>query len=266
MYDPHQVLRHLNHNESKIIALCAVAMLFNYAWFFAALRVARRDRAFSIAPFLTFFWLAGDSSFLWHFDRWFHTYKNWYVELFWVALVLTVLFELAFTAQLIQYGRRELLPGGTQAQWTALVLAGVAVAIVWWSLMRHVLGDPLWILYFDVANFVGPFFAAGLLLRRRSQMGTTPMIWWCYAVMAACWYTAQTAWFGPTFRSDEHIAVGITCVLGSIAMAIATSRMPAYTPEAGTVPPTPAGLAPAQAPRTPVPATAGSSGASVSAT
>jgi hypothetical protein len=231
VYDPHQVIRHLNHNEAKIIALCTVAMLFNYAWFFAALRVARRDRAYSIAPFLTLFWLAGDSSFLWHFDRWFHTYKNWYVELFWVALIFTVLFELAFTVQLIQYGRQELLPRATQEQFTALVLAGVAVAIVWWSLMRHVLDDPLWIIYFDVANFVGPFFGASLLLRRGSQRGQSAMIWWCYAAMAACWYTAQTAWFGPVFRSDEHIIVGITCVLGSVATAIAVSRMPAYVPE-----------------------------------
>lgn len=59
MYAPYPVLRQLDHNEAKIIALCAVAMLFNYAWFFMAVRVARRDRAFSLAPFLTLFWLAG---------------------------------------------------------------------------------------------------------------------------------------------------------------------------------------------------------------
>lgn len=231
MYAPYSVLRQLDHNEAKIIALCAVAMIFNYAWFFMALRVARRDRAFSIAPFLTLFWLAGDSSFLWHFDRWFHTYKNWYVELFWVALVFTVLFELAFTVQLIQYGRKELLPRASQAQFTVLVLAGVAAAIVWWSLMRHVLDDPLWIIYFDVANFVGPLFGAGLLLRRGSQRGTTASIWWCYAGMSVGWYLAESLWFGPVFRSDEYIAVGIACVLAAVAVAIATDRMPAYVPE-----------------------------------
>jgi hypothetical protein len=261
MYNPHQVISHLDANEAKIIALCTVAMLFNYAWFFAALRVARRDRVYSLAPFLTFFWLAGDSSFLWHFDRWFHYYKDWYVELFWVALVFTVLFEIAFTIQLIQYGRKELLPRGTQAQFTALVLAGVAVAIVWWSFIRHVLGDPLWILYFDVANFVGPFFGAGLLLRRQSRAGQTPMIWWCYAAMAACWYVAQWLWFGPAFRSDEYFALGVTCVLGSIAMAYAVSRMPAY--ERAPEPPAARTRAPqGQSVSVPV----ASSGASASAT
>ena len=64
-------------------------MLCNYTWFFAALRAARRDRVYSIPAFCTLFWLVGDTSFLWHFDRWFHYYKNWYVELFWVALIFT---------------------------------------------------------------------------------------------------------------------------------------------------------------------------------
>jgi hypothetical protein len=230
MYNAHQVLAHIDSNQWKIIALCTVAMLFNYAWFIAAFRVARRDRVYSVPVFCTLFWLVGDSSFLWHFDKWFNTYHNWYVELFWVALVFTVMFEIAFTIQLIQYGRAELLPSVSQRQFTALVLAGIGAAIVLWSLIRHIISDPLWINYFDLANVVGPVFAAGLLVRRRSRAGQTPFIWSCYAAMAACWYVAHSLWFGPTFQSDEYVAIGALGVGAALAMAYALSRMPALSP------------------------------------
>jgi hypothetical protein len=237
MYSARQVIAFQNHNEWKIIAVCTVAMMFNYGWFFAALRVARRDRRYSVPVFCTMFWLVGDSSFLWHFHTWFNTYKNWYTELFWVALIFTCLFEVAFTIQLIQYGRDELAPGWTQRQFAALVLGGVGVAIVWWSLVRHVLNDPLWIIYFDFANFVGPFFGAALVLRRKTRAGQTPMIWWCYAAMSACWYIAQGFWFGPSFQSDEYSFLAAFCVVAAAGLAYVLSRMPAYVtapaPEAG---------------------------------
>jgi hypothetical protein len=231
MYNARQVIAFQNHNEWKIIAVCAIAMLFNYAWFFAALRQARRDRHYAVPVFSTLFWLVGDSSFLWHFHTWFNTYKNWYTELFWVALIFTCVFEVLFTLQLIQYGRDELVPSWTQRQFAALVLAGVGVAIVWWSLVRHVLNDPLWIIYFDFANFVGPFFGIALVVRRRSRAGQAPMIWWCYAAMSACWYIAQGFWFGPAFQSDEYSFLAAFCVAGAAGLAYALQQMPEYVPE-----------------------------------
>ena len=225
MYDAHQVIAHLDHNKWKIIALCALAMVCNYTWFIAAFRVARRERVYSVPAFCTLFWLVGDSSFLWHFDRWFHYYKNWYVELFWFALVLTVLFELAFTVQLIQYGREELLPAATQAQFAALVLAAIGAAIVIWSMIRHVINDALWITYFDLANLVGPIFAAALIVKRRSAAGQTTVIWYAYAAMAALWFIAESLWFGPVFRSSEYFAVAILCVGASLAVAYTVGRL-----------------------------------------
>jgi hypothetical protein len=217
MYRPHQVLAQIDANQWKIIALCAVAMVFNYAWFIAAFRVARRDRVYSVPVMSTLFWLVGDSSFLLHYDKWFNTYKDWYPELFWVALVFTVL--------------GELLPSASQRQFAAILLVGVGAAIVLWSLFRHIIVDPLWINYFALANVVGPIFAAGLVIKRRSRAGQTPLIWVCYAAMSACWYVAESLWFGPTFQSDEYIAVGILAVGASLAVAYALTRLPAYVPE-----------------------------------
>jgi hypothetical protein len=226
MYHAHQTLAVMNGHKWAIIAVAGLALPLNIVFFVAALRQARRDRAYSIPIFTTLFWLCGDSSFLWHYDKWFHTYKNWYPEFFWFGLLLTVAFEVAFTIQVVQYGRAEHLPHWTQRQWTALVLAGVGAAIVVWSMIRHVITDPLWITYFDLATVAGPLAGAALLIRRRSRAGQSPLIWITYTLMAACYFTAELLWFGPPFRSSEFIAMAVVSVAGSAAVAYVVIRMP----------------------------------------
>jgi hypothetical protein len=167
---------------------------------------------------------------VWRFDKWFNVYDHWYVKLFWLALVFTVLFELAFVYQLIVYGREELRPSWSQAQFAGLIVGGVAVALVAWSFVKHLIGDPLYIDYFHIANLAGPIFAAALLLRRGSRAGQTPLIWGAYAVMEACWFLAVALWFGSDFRSFEHISVYVLGVGLAAGMCYVVSRMPAYVP------------------------------------
>ena len=231
MYDPYVTIGHLDAHKWAIMGLCSFAMIFNYIWFFAALRQAKIDRAYSVPAFTTLFWLAGDGSFLIQFHTWFHTYHDWYPELFWFALTVTVLFEIAFTAQLVRYGRSELLPNGTQQQFTALVAFGVVIAFVVWTMVRHVIVDPLGITYFDLANVSGPIAAGALMLRRRNRAGQTPLIWFSYAAMATIWFIAQYLWFGPEFRGGEFNAISILCVVCSVAMGVIVMKMPVYVPK-----------------------------------
>ena len=113
MYDGRQTLTAIDHHMVWILALCSLAMVFNYIWFFAAYVIARREKVYSIPIFCTLFWFAGDGSFVARYNTWFHTYHHWYVELFWGALLFTVTFEVAYIVQAIQYGRKELLPSST---------------------------------------------------------------------------------------------------------------------------------------------------------
>src|ERR1700730_19346401 len=116
MYDPQQVLAAIDQHKWPILALCAFAMLCNYTWFIAAVRQGFRDRVFPIPMFCTFFWLAGHGSMVLRYDQWFNVYRHWYVELFWLALVFTVVCELVFLYMTLRFGREELLPGATPAQ------------------------------------------------------------------------------------------------------------------------------------------------------
>lgn len=230
MYDPIEVLGNIDDHQVAIIALCGAAMIFNYLWFFAAFRVARRDRHYSIPLFCTFFWLAHDASFVWRFDEWFHTYDHWYTKLFWVALVFTVLFEIAYIAQAITYGRDELLPSWSQTQFAALMVAGVIGALLVWSFVKHVLADPLYIASFDVANVAMPLLGPALLIRRGSTAGQSRVVWGGYLAMVTCWFTAHILWFGPAFQSFEYISLWVVCTVGCVGMLYALGRMPKYEP------------------------------------
>jgi hypothetical protein len=228
MYDVHTTLAHLDAHKWAIMGLCSFAMVFNYIWFFLALRQAKRDQRYSVPAFTTVFWLVGDSTFVFGFHDWFFKYKDWYPELFWVALLFTVAFELAFTRQLLMYGRDELMPKATQQQFIAAIAVAVVVGeFVWW-LMRHLIGDPLGITYFDLANVSGPIWAGALVLRRGHRGGQVTEIWLAYFAMAGIWYVAEYLWFGPAFRAAPYTAIAVVCEVAALAVAYLVAHAPAY--------------------------------------
>jgi len=227
MYDPQQVLASLDQHKWNIIALCSLAMLANYTYFIAAVRQGFRDRAFPVPVFCTLFWLVGDASIVLSYDVCFHVYNHWYLKLFWGALCITVLFELLFLYMILRFGRGELLPSWSQTQFAALIVAGVIVAAVTWAFLRAQLDDPLFILYFHLANMAGPPFYAAQLIRRRSTRGTNPLIWLAYTVMVASWFLACTLWFGPPFASALFVAFYAVCTAGAAVLAVVVRRMAA---------------------------------------
>jgi hypothetical protein len=51
MYDGLQTLTAIDNHRVGILALCALAMVFNYIWFFAAYVIAWREKVYSIPIF-----------------------------------------------------------------------------------------------------------------------------------------------------------------------------------------------------------------------
>jgi hypothetical protein len=224
MYDPYEVLAAIDRHRWGIVALCGFAMICNYTWFFAAVRQGLRDRVFPIPVFCIFFWLAGDASMVWRYQLWFTVFNHWYVKLFWAALLVTVCCELVFFWMILRFGRKELLPSWTQAQFSALMIAGFASTVVLWSFVKYLIGDDLYISYFHLANIVGPPFAASLMIRRRSTAGTTALIWIAYTLMVGSWFVACALWFGPPFDSALFISIYVLCTASAAAMALAVAR------------------------------------------
>jgi hypothetical protein len=239
MYDGHETLASIDNNAVSILALCALAMVCNYTWFFASYMIARREKVYSIPIFCTLFWFAGDATFVAHYDTWFNTYHHWYVELFWGALLFTVLFEVLFIVQAIQYGRKELLPSASPRQFGALIIAGAVAAVVVWNFLNDSMGDPIAVAYFSVANAALPLMYVGILLRRRTSAGTAPLVWWGYLGMITCWFLAIALFFGPEFRSFWYLALWAVCTIGGAGVLVAVNRLPKTLPIPAAVPPGP---------------------------
>jgi hypothetical protein len=246
MYDPAAVLAALDANQGRVIALCGFAMLCNYTWFIAAVRCGLRDRVVPIPVFCVLFWLAGDASMVLRYELWFDVIDHWYVKLFWLALVLTVLCELVFLSMALRFGRAELAATLRQGQFTALLLAGLAVTWIAWEQIKRLIGDPLYIDYFHFANLVGPVFAAAQTLRRGTRAGTSPLIWAAYTAMVASWSLACALWFGPVFASPGRLLLYATSTLAAAAMTWLVIRLPAVEVRSAA-PPVPAGALSARA-------------------
>jgi hypothetical protein len=226
MYNPHEVLRQIDAHATGVLVLCGMAMAFNYAYFFDAVRKGFKDQAYPIPVFCTLFWLAGDSSMLFHYHLVFNVYDHWYLKCFWFALVLTVGWELMFLYMTLRFGRAELAQSWSQSQFTTLIAGGLALTLIAWYFIQGLIGDDLFINYFHLANFAGPPFAAALTLRRKSRAGTTPFIWLCYTGMVACWFTASALWFGDAFRSPIALLLYAGCTLSAAMMILAVRRLP----------------------------------------
>ena len=226
MYETQDLLARIDAHKWPVLIVCAFAMIGNYIFFIEAFRVARRDRIVTIPIFCTMFWFAHDLSFVYRFDIWFNQIDHWYVKLFWGALVLTVAFETVYLVQVLQYGKAELLPRASQAQFTALVIAGQVGACVCWEAVKFVLDDPVYAGSFGIANLSYVLMGTALAVRRRSMFGQTPIIWVGYLILAVCWATANTLWFGDAFRSIQWLLLDACCVLGGIGLLYASVRWP----------------------------------------
>jgi hypothetical protein len=231
MYSAQDLLASIDQHKWPVLIVCAFAMIGNYIFFIEAFRVARRDKIVTIPIFCTMFWFAHDLSFVYRFDDWFNKIDHWYVKLFWAALVLTVIFETVYLAQVLQYGRRELLPRASQAQFAALVVAGVIGACVCWEAVKYALDDPIYAASFGIANLSYPLMGTALAVRRRSMAGQTPIIWVGYLILVVCWAGANTLWFGEAFRSTQWVLLDLCCLLGGLGLLYASIRWPAPVSE-----------------------------------
>ena len=226
MYDAGAVLAALDRNAWPVIALCGFAMLCNYTWFLAAVRQGLRDRVVPMPVFCTLFWLVGDASMVLRYELWFHEIGHWYVKLFWLALVLTVACELVFLQLTLRFGRAELAPRFGQRAFAASLLAGAAVMAVAFETLKGLIGDPLYVNYFHLANLAGPAFGGALWMRRGTRAGTTPFIWGAYALMVASWSIACALWYGPPFAEPGFLLLYATSTLGALALAVVLRRLP----------------------------------------
>jgi hypothetical protein len=148
VYDPHAILARISEHPWPIVLLCGLALAFNFAWYIEEIRVARRDRCYTMPPAVTLVYLAHDGSYLLLLSKWWGEYQHWFTQLFWVALSVTFAGEVVIFAQTLRYGRAELAPGLSQRTYVTLMLAALAATAGAWAGVKNALGDQLYLLSF----------------------------------------------------------------------------------------------------------------------
>lgn len=232
MTDVDSIFQALDAHKPAVFALCALAMIGNYIWFVGALRVARQHRAVSIPVFLTFFWFAHDSSFVARYDTWFNELDHWFPQLFWVLIIVTVAFELAFIGQALKYGHEELAPDLPVLHYRVGLLAGSVAMVVAWTWLKESMDDPVYLDIFALTVLSYPGLAIASVLRRRSRKGMSMTMCAGFLMMTVCYFTASTFFFGPEFQTVPYVLVGLTSLVLGVAMTYVVWRAPEYVPSA----------------------------------
>src|SRR5262249_837561 len=173
----------------------------------------------------TFLWFAHDFGVVARFNTWFHVYNHWFLKLFWLGLLTALILEIIFLYQAVKVGRAEYLPGGTQAQWTALGIVGAGAFVVVWEYMKIVWDDPLNQALPAITLYLLPIATTAVLLRRRSAVAQSPVIYGSFAAMVVLWWAVTAGYYGGNFRTWQYILTGILAFLMLAGVTVAVPRL-----------------------------------------
>lgn len=212
MYDPHEILGRISTHPWPIVLLCGCALLFNYAWYIEEIRLARRDRCYTMPPAITLLYLVHDGSYVLLLGKWWGEYSHWFTQLFWVALVFTFGGEVIIFVQTLRYGRAELAPRLSQRGFVVLMLAALAFTGAAWAAVKVTLDDDLYLLTFMALIFWAAPFGSALMLRRNNGRGTSTWMWFSFTMIGVLYGAATVVWFGPDFQTLPWIALWLGTV------------------------------------------------------
>lgn len=224
MYDPAELLKLIDANVLPVLICFGIDSIFQVWWLTLAVVIAKRDRAYSIPLFCTYYWFAHDFAVVIRFNEWFEVYDHWYLQLFWGVLLMANMLECFYLWQVYKFGHKELAPKLSAPSFAGLILLGLGFACVTHEFFKSAFGDPLFQLDPTLTMLAYPAFGAAMLLRRGSNRGQTPTMWWTFTAMTAGFHTITYLWFGEAFRTGPYVAAATVATLGGAAMAIVLAQ------------------------------------------
>lgn len=235
MYDPVQLLANIDHNKWPILIGFSIGgLIFQWIWLIECVRVAKRQRVYSMPLFLTFFWFAHDTGGVARRYQAFVGYDHLFLKLYWFGLVTAVIIELIFFGQVIKYGREELAPRLTKAQFVAGLIVFQVFATAAWEWFKYAMGDPLYLASAAPTMLSYPVFGAALMMRRQSKAGQNTTMYVAFTGMTVFWFGTTHLWYGQAFRSWQFVACGVLAALGGLVMAYLVSGRSTLLPDTST--------------------------------
>ncbi|MFE3000568.1 hypothetical protein ACFXG4_36895 [Nocardia sp. NPDC059246] len=226
MYNPEVILADVSHRAGLIVALGAVALLCNWYYFFECARLAQRDRCAPMALWATTVFIGHDGSYLLKYNDWFHHYDHWFPKLFWVGLIVTFSFEVIFFVQTVRFGRKEIAPRLSQAQWTAYCLGALVTGIVFWAVTKHYLDDPLYLMTFLVTFGMCAPATIPFMIRRGARIGVGARQMWAYLGIGVGYVLLTTGILRNPFTDYLWILGSLVCAGLAAALLVLVYRLP----------------------------------------
>jgi hypothetical protein len=226
MYDPTDLLHRISDHTVVIMSLCTVALVFNYAWYWEMIRLARRDRVPTLAPATNLFYLAHDGSYLVLFHKWFVQYDNWFCELFFAGILVTFTLEVVMMSQTLRYGRSEIAPSLSQRTYVIGMLAAAVGVCGIWALVKVAVGDDLYLMAFMVAIAVAAPFGTAQMLRRGTRRGSSRFTWFSFTMIGLPYAICTLTTFGPHFQTLPWTILCIVAVSWGAANIWIAGRLP----------------------------------------
>jgi len=225
MYDPSAALAAIDVDTPFIMGCLIVAALFAFVYFVIATRLAIRQQVY-VVPF------AGAALFFWHdltyvfmYDRWFNHYHHWWLELWWYALLGTVLFEMFMIYQIIRYGHQELWPELSKRAFTVLILLGTLGVGALWGVVKASLNDQLYFLTFAITAVWSVPFHTALMVKRRSRAGQSVAMQLSAIVMISAESLAFSR-IDAFFRSPVYLGFVAAFVVWPLANIYLMRKLP----------------------------------------
>ncbi|MFJ9390497.1 hypothetical protein ACIRON_16855 [Nocardioides sp. NPDC101246] len=228
MYDVDAVFAAVDDRTVLFLALGALALACNWYYFFECQRLARRDRCAPMALWATTAFMGHDGSYLLNYDDWFNRYDHWFPQLFWVGLIVTFTFECIFFVQTVRYGREENAPGMSQPQWVAYCLGALVTGVVFWSVVRTYLDDPLYLMTFLVTFGMCAPATLGLMVRRGDRRGVGAGQLWAYLGIGVFYVGLTSIVLRGPFADTVFLLGGAVCMALAATMLVVYNRMPEH--------------------------------------
>ena len=182
MYDPSDLISHINANMSNMLIFGSIANLLAYVQMLYGVRVGYRDRSHAVPMAANMMFFAHDTYYVSQYDYWFNTVNHVFFKGNMIAMVIFACCEIAIAWQIITYSRKEVGLGNTwwQAFWSYVAIqTGVYIMFLW---IKSMMGDPLYVECFAISIVFANLFNIPMLLRRGSRKGQSLWIAWALAI------------------------------------------------------------------------------------
>ncbi len=212
-----------------ILALGALSLVCNFIYFGTAMRLGFKYKMYTMPVAGTLIFLPHDFHYLLQWEKWFVVYDHWFMQLFFVGLIITNIMEWVFFYQLLKWGRQELMPKLSQTAFVAVMLTALVGACVIWYGVKTVLADELWFFSFGWTIWFCLPFVIPMMLRRGSRIGQSPVTWYAFIGMATAWWIAVYP-LDPFFQSFAWLGLGAVIILWAVANIFVIRHFDAQEP------------------------------------